>query len=134
MEAVIFASGTNGPTSNRWGDYCSSRKHDRYALTWVGAGYIQNGGSAASNHEPRYVWFGRQVFAPPANHQIWVNKFSSTWQNGSISNPYRTINAGHFATVAGDEVLIRAGTYNEQVRFDRPCTVKSYSGGVFIRP
>jgi hypothetical protein len=134
MESMIFATGTNGPSSNQWGDYYSSRMHDRYSLTWVGTGYIEKGGSGPSNFEPHYVWFGRQADTPPANHSIYVDKFSSAWQNGSGANPYRTIFTGVFATVPGDRVVISAGTYNERLTLDRACTITTEGGSVFINP
>jgi hypothetical protein len=59
-ETYVVATSTNGPTSNKWGDYLASRPQSSYPNTWIGTGYTLRGGGANSNARPRFVWFGRE--------------------------------------------------------------------------
>lgn len=54
-ELVNTATGTHGPASNRWGDYLAIRPHGANQQTWAATGFTLQGGSAATNIEPRYV-------------------------------------------------------------------------------
>jgi hypothetical protein len=134
-DAVAFDAGAKGPVANRYGDYCSTRMHDRYSLTWIGTGYALTGnGNSNSDYRPDYVWFGRLGDAPPSTFTIYVDKYATSWQNGDGGHPYHTIAAGVFATVPGDNVSIRSGTYHEATTFDRGCTMTTSGGTVTIQP
>jgi hypothetical protein len=61
---VTTRAGTNGPDRNRWGDYLAVRRHAPDGLTWVATGYTQQGGSAGTDIEPRFVHFGRRRDEP----------------------------------------------------------------------
>ena len=61
-------SGTNGPSSNRWGDYFDVHVHPWATRTFYATGMAQNGGTSGSNNDPRYAWFGRDDYEP-----TWVN-------------------------------------------------------------
>ena len=52
--------GTNGPTSNKFGDYLTVRPHKDFPNTWVAATYSLKNGGAGTNAVPRYLWFGRE--------------------------------------------------------------------------
>jgi hypothetical protein len=54
---LATANGTNGPSTNKWGDYLAVRRHGSEAKTWVATGFALQGGAAASNVVPRYVRF-----------------------------------------------------------------------------
>ena len=102
-----------------------------YGNTWVGTGYVRNT-LTSGVFEPHHVWFGREQDRPSANHTIYVNKNSTTWQLGSAANPYRTVGAGNFATVPGDTVVIQAGSYSGAVTLNRASTLTPQGGVVII--
>jgi hypothetical protein len=132
MTSLGVTNGTNGPGANRWGDYLSTRWHVMYGNTWVGTGFVLNGGTGSANYEPHYIWFGREQDRPPATNTIYVNKFSTTWQSGSAANPYHIVGDGNFAAVSGDTLLIQAGNYNGAVTLDRPSIINTIGGTVVI--
>jgi hypothetical protein len=137
---IFVADGTNGPprscqsdgTCYRWGDYFTARRQVMYSNTWLGTGYVKRGGSALGNDEPHLVWFGREQDRPPANNTIYVNKFGTSWQDGSTAHAYRAVSEGNFAAVAGDTLLIQAGNYNGAVMLDRPSIINTIGGTVVI--
>jgi hypothetical protein len=57
---AVVAIGSSGPSQNVGGDRLGAQAHYPFGNTWVGSCYTQQGGSAAVNVEPRYVWFGRE--------------------------------------------------------------------------
>lgn len=69
-ELVTTANGTNGPSSNRWGDYLAARSHGRDPQTWVATGFTLQGGTAQTNVEPRYIQFS---LGPPPLKITLVN-------------------------------------------------------------
>jgi hypothetical protein len=66
-ELVTTASGTNGPASNRWGDYLTVRRDETNPKTWLATGYTLQGGTATTNVEPRLIRFS---LAPPLGIKI----------------------------------------------------------------
>lgn len=56
-ELATTVNGTDGPSANKWGDYLAARPHGTTPKTWVATGFTLQGGSAASNIEPRYIHF-----------------------------------------------------------------------------
>lgn len=56
---ALTRTSTNGPSANKWGDYCCVEPHSPDGLTWVASGYTLRGDSGA-DVEPRYVHFGRR--------------------------------------------------------------------------
>ncbi len=69
LEVVGVASGTAGPSTNRWGDYLSTRLHWSSPETWIGTGYVMNG-PANNNADPRFVWFGRLQDEPGPDFDV----------------------------------------------------------------
>ncbi|WP_337286848.1 hypothetical protein, partial [Candidatus Methylomirabilis sp.] len=59
-ETYGVVTSTNGPTSNKWGDYLAARPQSPNSNTWIGTGYSLQGGGANSNARPRFMWFGRE--------------------------------------------------------------------------
>ncbi len=64
-EIHLIAQGTDGPASDKWGDYLTTRPHSRFPETWIGTGFTLQGGPDNDDVEPRHVWFGREQDAPP---------------------------------------------------------------------
>jgi hypothetical protein len=64
LENLLVAEGDDGPNSNRWGDYYTSRRQDPYGDTWVGGAHVLRGGGGNANAEPHFVWFGRESDQP----------------------------------------------------------------------
>jgi hypothetical protein len=120
---------------NHWGDYLDAQRAVPYSNTWVGTGYVLDGGYDQNNVRTHFFWFGREQDRPPANNTIYVDKASTTWEDGSAAHPYRKIFDGHFATVAGDTIVIQAGLYNTipgPLTLDRASTITSQNGVVTI--
>jgi len=74
--ATLFVrNGTNGPGTNRWGDYLTVRPASGNGNSWVGTSYSLQGpctsttSSICTNVESRFLWFGRErdnpFVAPP---------------------------------------------------------------------
>jgi uncharacterized repeat protein (TIGR01451 family) len=68
-------NGTNGPSSNRWGDYLGIRPHGAQPLTWVASGFTLQGGTAPRDIEPRYVRFR---MAADKTSDLAITKVAST--------------------------------------------------------
>ena len=64
LENAFVAGGTDGPSRNRWGDYNTTRQNDPFGDTWVGTGFVLNGGNTNTDAEPHMVWFGREEDTP----------------------------------------------------------------------
>ena len=64
LENYVVSQGDDGPDSNRWGDYYTSRRQDPYGDTWVGAAHVLRGGGGGGAAEPHFVWFGRESDQP----------------------------------------------------------------------
>ncbi len=80
VSGVIGRSGTNGPASNRWGDYVTVRPADGNPDTWIATGFTLQGGKGNANAEPRFYWFGREQdrpFLPPNDNFISASVVSS---------------------------------------------------------
>ena len=129
IEAALFAGGTNGPANNRWGDYVTARRCSPYGNTWVCTGFVMNGGTASADVESRYVWFGRERDTPPASHTIYVDWTNGTnYEDGTATHPFNTVREGDFASVNGDNIYIRTGTYNETLSFAKDVDVHAENG------
>jgi hypothetical protein len=103
--------------------------------TWVGTGFALAGpgGGGGNNVVPRYVWFGRDRDMPPATSTIFVDLVNTSgWEDGSPDHPYSTMMEGHFAAMAGDTIIIRAGSYPETLTFRTATTVRSEGGTATI--
>jgi len=59
-ELVTTNYGTNGPSSNKWGDYIRVRPYVPSRRNWIATGFTQQGGSDKSNADPHYIEFGRE--------------------------------------------------------------------------
>lgn len=106
----------------RWGDYCATRRHSPNGNTWVGTGFVLN---ANSVRDHRVVWFGRERDTPPATSPIFVSRFNTTsYEDGSLFHPYKTITNGNFAAMPGDVISIVSGNYNERGVFNRRSTLQ----------
>ena len=70
LENRLVSNGDDGPNSNRWGDYYTSRRQDPYGNTWAAGGHVMRGGGGGTSTEPHFVWFGRESDAP-AGPQIF---------------------------------------------------------------
>lgn len=66
LENYTARFSTDGPASNKWGDYLTARPHSRFSNTWIGSGFTLQGGPANGDTEPRHMWFGRERDTPPA--------------------------------------------------------------------
>jgi hypothetical protein len=133
LENAFVAVGNSGPISNRWGDYFTARRSVPYGDTWVGTGFVLNGGQTGGFTQPRFVWFGREQDSPPSSNIIYVDLANvSGYEDGSSANPYNTVTEGHFAAVSGDQIIIRAGDYSESVTLSTAVTVISEGGTVTI--
>ena len=66
-ELINTASGTNGPASNRWGDFLTVRRDETNPKTWIATGYSLQGGTATTNVEPRLIHFS---LIPPLGIKI----------------------------------------------------------------
>ena len=62
LENQVIQLGTNGPGSNRWGDYLRSRPHSPHDKTWIATGFSMQG--STSEAVPRLAWFGREKSVP----------------------------------------------------------------------
>lgn len=56
-QLLATASGTNGPTDNKWGDYLTCRRYAPDGVSWIATGYTLKGGGQRTNIEPRVVVF-----------------------------------------------------------------------------
>lgn len=65
---------------------------------------------------------------PPAPEIFWVDDDQTGQGNGSIDNPFATIQEGITAADAGDFVRVKDGTYNENVSIGKAITVRSDQG------
>ncbi len=63
-EVYTFATGNAGPASDRWGDFFTTRRSNPYGNTWIGTGFVLNGGQGGSDVDPYFVWFGREDDTP----------------------------------------------------------------------
>jgi CubicO group peptidase (beta-lactamase class C family) len=80
--------------------------------------------------------------SPPQTMEVTSDLYvdgssSCPWANGRkdcgfLQGPFPTVNQGVNAVCAGDRLFIRAGSYNEQVFFNRFVTVRSYDGTAII--
>jgi hypothetical protein len=67
-------NGTNGPASNRWGDYFSVQPASGNGVNiWLGTSFTlqgpcSGGGQSCPSGEPRFLWFGRQQDDPFVPH------------------------------------------------------------------
>jgi predicted component of type VI protein secretion system len=64
MESYVIAQSNAGPTSNRWGDYLTSRRAIPYGQTWAATGFVLNGGQTGGFVDPYFLWFGREADTP----------------------------------------------------------------------
>jgi hypothetical protein len=64
VEGYVIAQGDAGPTSNRWGDYLTSRRALPYGQTWAATGFVLNGGQGGGSVDPYFLWFGREADTP----------------------------------------------------------------------
>ncbi|HKO80963.1 MAG TPA: right-handed parallel beta-helix repeat-containing protein [Chitinophagaceae bacterium] len=70
----------------------------------------------------------------PATRSYYVSPNGSDANTGAIDNPLRSINAAVGKVIAGDTVIVRAGTYYEKISFpksgrlDKYITLKAYPG------
>lgn len=132
-ELVTVAVGNSGPSTNRWGDYFTTRLHVPHDETWVGTGFVMVGGFATGQAIPSFVWFGRERDEPPDSHTIYVDQAnSSLWQTGSSDHAFSTVDKGHFAAIAGDTLIIQAGDYPESVTLDTQMDIDTEGGGATI--
>ena len=69
---VGTAFGTDMPRRGTAGDYTTVRRHSPGGLTWIAAGYSQQGGPEQSDVEPRVGHFGRRGFEPAATRWFGV--------------------------------------------------------------
>ncbi len=99
LENAFVVGGSAGPTSNRWGDYLTSRRNWYQSNSWVGTGYALD---ASRNPVPHYVWFGREANTPPFDMQVnSVNAVGSSFYQGApISVQYNVQNVGGDTSVA----------------------------------
>lgn len=135
LENFFVANGTNGPASDRWGDYFTARRNSPYDYTWNATGFVLNGGQTNAFTEPRHVWFGREQDMPPTTNTIYVNWANvSGYEDGSAAHPYNTVTEGHFAAVANDTLVIQAGAYPETLSLTTPITVLNQGGIVTVGP
>jgi hypothetical protein len=58
-DVQITETSTQGPTTNRWGDFVAARPHSPDNVTWLATGYTMQGGGGDSNARPLNGWFGR---------------------------------------------------------------------------
>ncbi len=63
-EGYVIAQSNAGPTSNRWGDYLTSRRALPYGQTWAATGFVLNGGQTGGFVDPYFLWFGREADTP----------------------------------------------------------------------
>ena len=132
LENLTFATGSAGPTNNRWGDYFSTRTTPPYGNTWSGTGYVLSG-TGGVTRQPNYVWFGRERDTPPATNTIFIGSGNTTrYEDGSFAHPYMTVTKGHFAAVPGDTLLIGSGSYPENLTLTTPVHIDTLFGAVTI--
>jgi hypothetical protein len=65
IESYLGVQGTDGPASDKWGDYLATRPHAPFDETWIGSCFSLQGGTGNGDIEPRHIWFGRERDAPP---------------------------------------------------------------------
>ncbi|MEZ5967184.1 MAG: hypothetical protein R3F56_25335 [Planctomycetota bacterium] len=58
---TIMATGSAGPTTNRWGDYFDVQRHWLDQRTFLGTGQLMTGSNASTS---RVAWFGRDDYEP----------------------------------------------------------------------
>ena len=56
----------------------------------------------------------------------------SGFERGTSGQPFNRVVEGVFAVVAGHNVHVAAGSYNEQVILDKPMTLNAYNGTVVV--
>jgi hypothetical protein len=132
LDNLTFATGNGAPNYGRWGDYFATRPNSPYGNTWSASGFVLNG-VAGVTRDPHYIWFGRERDTPPPTNTIYVNKTNTSgYEDGTSAHPYNTVAEGHFASSPGDTLIIRAGNYNELVRFNRTVTVRNEGGAAVV--
>jgi hypothetical protein len=83
---------------------------------------------------PEFVWFGRERDMPPAVNTIYVDLANTTgYETGDPAHPYDTVNEGEYALQPEDFLIIRSGTYTEDVLFDTEAEVSPEGGTVTIQ-
>ncbi len=134
VENYVFTYSTDGPDGNRWGDYHATRPAVPYNNTWAATGHDLQGGSADEDAVVHWVWFGRERDYPPLwSHTVHVDRANiSGWEDGSWHHPYRSVYEGHFATMPGDSLVIRGGSYPETVTLHKENRIRNESGTVTI--
>lgn len=70
--------------------------------------------------------FVDSVIGGDAAHRKFVDSSVAVSGNGTFASPYKTINAAIAACGTGDSVLIRKGTYPEQLSLKSNITITSY--------
>lgn len=134
FENYTFASSDDGPNDNQWGDYLTTRRMVPYGNTWVGTGFRLDGGGDEGDVVPEFFWFGRERDMPPATPTIYVDlNNTSGYETGTADHPYNTVGEGEFALQPGNPLIIRTGTYNENVLFDTESNVDTENGSVIIK-
>lgn len=133
LEWYTIANGTDGPSTRRWGDYISTRRHSPHGNTWVGTAFSQQGGSARTDAVNTYTWMGRERDRPPPSNTIYVDlNNGNTREDGSSTYPFKTVTAGHIAAMDGDALIVSAGNYTENPTLDKDVTVDAEGGTVNI--
>ncbi len=64
-------------------------------------------------------------FVPSVGNTYYVSTSGSDGNDGSEGTPWRTIQKAVDSVVAGDTILVKAGTYNENVLIDKTATAVS---------
>lgn len=133
FELHVFATGDDGPNSNTWGDYLTTRRMVPYGNTWVGTGFRLAGGGGNASVVPEFLWFGRERDMPPSANTIYVNHTNTSgYEDGSSAHPFNTADEGEVALQPGDHLRISAGVYNESVVFDTQSDVNNLNGTAII--
>lgn len=82
---------------------------------------------------PEFIWFGRERDMPPDANVIYVDHLNNTgYEIGTSDHPFNTAEEGEFALQPGDDLMIRTGTYNEELIFDTQSEVDNFDGTSII--
>ena len=77
------------------------------------------------------AWPLLQPYLHPTD-PIYVNGSWSGTEHGTLAEPFNTVLEGVFAVIAGSNIHIEAGSYDEQFTITKPMTLNARSGVVII--
>jgi hypothetical protein len=99
---------TNGPNTDKWGDYQTVRRHKDFTNTWVAATFRLQGGPTQSDIVPRYIWFGRvrDLPAPQSGSANLVPYRPADWDNSIVLSNISGTTSDSSSFTTGREIYV----------------------------